>query len=88
MLKDHNAVKPVRLEPTASRSRVKHSTTEPLHSLLYLVIYCFENTADPDQLAPKPADQDQYCLPLYLQILSDNIDRRLTNFHQDLCAFT
>ena len=26
----HNAVTPVRLEPTALRSRVKHSTTEPL----------------------------------------------------------
>ena len=26
-LKDHNAVTPVRLEPTASRSQVKHSTT-------------------------------------------------------------
>ena len=28
---------PVRLEPVASRSRVKHSTTEPLRSLLYTV---------------------------------------------------
>ena len=26
---------PVRLEPAAPRSRVKHSTTEPLHSLLH-----------------------------------------------------
>ena len=26
----HNAVKPVRLEPTAHQSRVKHSTTKPL----------------------------------------------------------
>ena len=33
LLKDHNAVTPVRLEPSASRSRVKHSTTEPLRSL-------------------------------------------------------
>ena len=32
-LKDHNAVTPVRLEPATSRSRVKHSTTEPLCSL-------------------------------------------------------
>ena len=32
LLKDHNAVTPVRLEPTALRSRVKHSTTEPLRS--------------------------------------------------------
>ena len=28
----HNAVTPVRLKPVASRSRVKHSTTEPLRS--------------------------------------------------------
>ena len=28
----HNAVTPVRLEPAALRSRVKHSTTEPLRS--------------------------------------------------------
>ena len=27
----HNAVTPVNLEPAAPRSRVKHSTTEPLH---------------------------------------------------------
>ena len=32
LLKDHPAVTPVRLEPTALRSRVKHSTTEPLRS--------------------------------------------------------
>ena len=31
--KDHNAVTPVRLEPAALWSSVKHSTTEPLHSL-------------------------------------------------------
>ena len=31
--KDHNAVTPLRLEPTAPRSRVKHSTTEPMDSL-------------------------------------------------------
>ena len=30
----HNAVTPVRLEPTALRSRVKHSTSEPLRSLI------------------------------------------------------
>ena len=29
---------PVRLEPAAPRSRVKHSTTEPLHSLVIVVI--------------------------------------------------
>ena len=34
LLKDHNAVIPVRLEPAASRSRIKHFTTEPLRSLI------------------------------------------------------
>ena len=29
----HNTMMPVRLEPAAPRSRVKHSTTEPLCSL-------------------------------------------------------
>ena len=33
LLKDHNAVTLVRLEPAALRSRVKHCTIEPLHSL-------------------------------------------------------
>ena len=32
-LKDHNAVTPMSLKPAAPRSRVKHSTTEPLCSL-------------------------------------------------------
>ena len=32
LLKDHKAVTPVRLEPAAPRSRVKHSTTGPLRS--------------------------------------------------------
>ena len=31
----HNAVTPVMLEPAALRSRVKHSTTERLRSLIY-----------------------------------------------------
>ena len=33
LLKDHNSEMPVRLEPAASQSRVKHSTTVPLCSL-------------------------------------------------------
>ena len=32
----HNAVMPVRLEPAAPLSRVKHSTTEPLRSKMRL----------------------------------------------------
>ena len=36
----HNAVTPVRLKPAALRSRVKHSTTEPLHSHIQL---CFSS---------------------------------------------
>ena len=35
LLKDHNAVTLVRLEPAATQSRVNHPTTEPLRSLLY-----------------------------------------------------
>ena len=31
----HNALTSARLEPAASRSRVKHSTTEPLSSSMY-----------------------------------------------------
>ena len=34
----HNAMTPVRLESTASRSRVKHSTTEPLRSLKKILV--------------------------------------------------
>ena len=34
LLKDHNAVTPVKLEAAASQSRVKHSTKEPLRSLM------------------------------------------------------
>ena len=40
LLKDHNAVTPVRLEPAAPRSRVKHSTTEPLRSLIKVYTVC------------------------------------------------
>ena len=37
----HNAVTPMRLEPTAPRSRVKHSTTEPLRSHVHeLLVNC------------------------------------------------
>ena len=35
----HKAVTPLRLKPTAPRSRVKHSTTEPLRSLFILIDY-------------------------------------------------
>ena len=37
LLKDHNAVTPVRLVPTASQSRVKHSTTEPVCAPIHKV---------------------------------------------------
>ena len=33
----HNTVRPMTLEPPAPRSRVKHSTTEALHSLVVLL---------------------------------------------------
>ena len=39
---------PVRLEPAASGSRVKHSATEPLHSpfCMYLVVTCYNSKKD------------------------------------------
>ena len=44
LLKDHNTVTPVRLEPAAFRSGVKHSTTEPLGSPIKVIcssMVCF-----------------------------------------------
>ena len=44
LLKDHNAVTLVVLEPVASRSQVKHSTTEPLRSpQLNVISKCIEH---------------------------------------------
>ena len=37
---------PVRLEPSAPQSRVKHSTTEPLCSLLFLSVAIFQPVGD------------------------------------------
>ena len=48
LLKDHSAVTPVRLEPAASRSRVKHSTTEPLHYSKTCVKLPFKNRQNKD----------------------------------------
>ena len=41
---------PVRLEPAASRSRVKHSTAEPLHSI-------HEKVNEYDQEIPQSHDE-------------------------------
>ena len=43
LLNDNNAVTLVRLEPAASRFRVKHSTTEPLRSLKKNTVCEWEN---------------------------------------------
>ena len=50
LLKDHNAVTPVRLERAALRSRVKHSSTEPMpsHQQIYITTY-----NGPDSLVDK-----------------------------------
>ena len=37
LVQGHNTVTPVRLEPVAHRSLVKHSTTESLHSHMYML---------------------------------------------------
>ena len=48
LLKDHNAVTPVMLEPAAPQSRVKHSTTEPLRSLRTCVKGALKNKQNKD----------------------------------------
>ena len=62
LLKDHNAVTPVRLEPAAPRSRGKHSTTMLPTPKIYLKYYRLSentfwyylaNNIDPDQPDPK-----------------------------------
>ena len=45
----HNAVTPVRLEPAAPQSQVKHSTTEPLPSLFFVCDNLNANSMDLDQ---------------------------------------
>ena len=69
LLKDHNAVTPVRLEPRASRFPVKHSTTEPLAPTVMKA-----NNMDPDQTAPweEQSDLGTYCLQ---NRLSEKISR-------------
>ena len=44
----HNSVMPVRLEPAATRSRVKHSTTEPLCSQMCSFTHRETNVVNPD----------------------------------------
>ena len=66
---------PVRLEPTAPRSRVKHSTTEPLHSLQFpndiaflslRVLFVLANRVDPAEMPQYVGfHQGLHCLPKY-----------------------
>ena len=58
MLKDHNAVTIVRLEPAAPRSRVKHSTTEPLRFLMMRPLHLNQKLDDDDD----DDDDDDQCL--------------------------
>ena len=56
LLKNHNTVTPVRLEPAATRSRVKHSTTEPLRYLKLGQCMSFPTKCDMcDQQSLRPA---------------------------------
>ena len=41
LVQGHDAVMPMRLEPAAPRSRVKHSTTEPLRSQYIIVFFSY-----------------------------------------------
>ena len=51
----HNSMMPVRLEPATPLSRVKHSTTEPLHSLMQYSKHFLVNRVDFDQPASEEA---------------------------------
>ena len=60
MLKDHNAVTPVRLEPAALRSRMVHCIsvyTKGLHIMIYFAEYYFgiANSVDPDEMSHNAA---------------------------------
>ena len=59
----HNRVTPVRLEPTAAQSQVKHSTTEPLRS--QMPFDAFANRADSDQAALMRAARSGFTLFAY-----------------------
>ena len=61
----HNAVAPVRLEPAAHRSRVKHSTTDPLS-----YVKLDEITAMAMQLRPKRWSYSLVALlcPFYIKL--------------------
>ena len=60
LLKDHNAVTPVRLKPVASASRVKHSTTEPLRSRHWIKgkdkVTCYSDSLHPGYKCGTPQD--------------------------------
>ena len=73
----HNTVMPVRLEPTALRSRVKRSTTEPLHSQIYTK-YGSEGRFKPKHGALGPLDS---CICMLNSFLASS------NFNHLLIAF-
>ena len=58
----HNAVTPARLEPAALRSRIKHSTTEPLRSLLHLLFFTFCKNTIPKVFADSDDHKKFECL--------------------------
>ena len=74
MPKDHNAVTLVRLEPADPQSRVKQSTTEPLHSRfslfigVYMFVYVFVMKFLINKYETHP---DLHCLQISLTIFKD-----------------
>ena len=66
-----NTARQVRLEPSAPRSRVKHSTTEPLHSL---------------HTQSKKADEDSSHLGLYLYKITAHVCLTCLISTKILCA--
>ena len=61
MLKDHNAVTPVKLKPADPRSQVKNSTTEPLRKGI-LHSYMMQNGSGNYDIDPFLASADYHPL--------------------------
>ena len=75
LLKNHNAVTPVRLEPAALRSRFKHSTTEPIHFHIPNVSMYFHSEWKTvwiliRWLHQKPSDQNLQCFQKRINLCS------------------
>ena len=62
----------VRLEPAAPQSRVKHSTTEPLRSLIYLLTLWTDVSVKANSVNPVKTALMKYCISLKIDFVVAN----------------